>query len=200
VGNGFTFHYIVVTFLTHLLKLTKIYISATRLLANRLISLVPISLKLWGELLASLCRFGELVIMPDAIKSQQRDYLGTGWSFPMCLSLQGGIQLSSEAQKVKESIWIILRTGVGERVYRPNFGSRLAELAFAPMNSETLILIRLYVLEALEVWETRIIIDEVITEPYPVGGRVDIIINYRLKDQPDIYSFVYPYYLALVSD
>ncbi|MBW4671314.1 MAG: GPW/gp25 family protein [Cyanomargarita calcarea GSE-NOS-MK-12-04C] len=137
--------------------------------------------------------------MPDAIASQQRDYLGTGWSFPMCLSLQGGIQLSSEGQKVKESIWIILRTGIGERVYRPNFGSRLAELAFAPMNSETLILIRLYVLEALEVWETRIIIDEVITEPYPVGGRVDIIINYHLKDQPDIDSFVYPYYLALVS-
>ncbi len=51
------------------------------------------------------------------VYGQQRDYLGTGWAFPLRLSLQGGIQLSSEAQKVKESIWIILRTGVGERVY-----------------------------------------------------------------------------------
>ncbi len=150
--------------------------------------------------------------MPDAIDSQQRDYLGTGWAFPMRSSLQGGLQLSSDVQKVEQSMWIILRTGIGERVYRPNFGSRLAELAFAPMNSETLILTRLYVLEALEVWEPRITIEKIIIEPYPVQGidksvsnsysmkgeegRLDIIIYYRLKDQPDIHSFVYPYYLA----
>ncbi len=113
--------------------------------------------------------------------------------------MQGGIQLSSEAQKVKESIWLILRTGLGERVYRPNFGSRLAELAFAPMNTETLIRIRLHVLEALETWEPRIIIDEVRTDPDPVRGRVDII-NYRLKDFPDIHSFVYPFYLLSTTE
>ncbi len=138
--------------------------------------------------------------MPDPYNGQQRDYLGRGWAFPLQLNMQGGIQLSSEAQKVKESIWIILRTGLGERVYRPNFGSRLAELAFAPMNTETLIRIRLYVLEALEVWEPRIFIDEVRTDPDPVRGRVDIIINYRLKDFPDIHSFVYPFYLLSMTE
>ncbi len=98
------------------------------------------------------------------------------------------------------SIWIILRTGVGERVYRPNFGSRLSELAFAPMNSDTLLRIRIYVLEALEVWEPRIIVDRVITEPDSVRGRVDININYRLKDNPDIYNFVYPFYLMSAGE
>lgn len=129
------------------------------------------------------------------VYGQKRDYLGTGWAYPLRLSLQGGIQLTSEAQKVKESIWIILRTGVGERVYRPNFGSRLSELAFAPLNNDTLLRIRLYVLEALEVWEPRIIVEEVLTEPDPVRGKVNININYRLKDIPDIHSFVYPFYL-----
>lgn len=138
--------------------------------------------------------------MPDVFDSEQQDYLGTGLSFPLQLSVQGGIQLSSEAQKVKESIWLILRTGVGERLYRPNFGSRLAELAFAPMNSETLIRIRLYVIEALESWEPRIIIDEVRTDPDPVRGRVDIIINYRLKSYPDIDSLVYPFYLVSMTE
>ena len=70
-----------------------------------------------------------------------------------------GYNLAVKIEKVKESIWIILRTGVGERVYRPTFGSRLSELAFAPLNSDTLLRIRLYVLEALEVWEPRITID-----------------------------------------
>ncbi|MDZ8064476.1 MAG: GPW/gp25 family protein [Nostoc sp. DedQUE08] len=134
------------------------------------------------------------------VYGRDRAYLGTGWAYPLHLNVQGGIQLSREDQKVKESIWIILRTGVGERVYRPTFGSRLSELAFAPLNSDTLLRIRLYVLEALEVWEPRITIDEVITDPDPVRGRVDIIINYRLKDSPDIYSFVYPYYLVSAGE
>ncbi|MBD2211945.1 GPW/gp25 family protein [Calothrix sp. FACHB-156] len=129
------------------------------------------------------------------VNSQQRDYLGRGWAFPLRPNVQGGIQISAEAQKVRESIWIILRTGLGERLYRPNFGSRLSELAFAPMNTDTLIQMRLYVLEALQRWEPRIIIDEVQTDPDPIRGRVDIIINYRLKEAPDIYSFVYPFYL-----
>jgi phage baseplate assembly protein W len=130
------------------------------------------------------------------VYGRDRAYLGEQVGLSLHLSVQGGIQLSREDQKVKESIWIILRTGVGERVYRPTFGSRLSELAFAPLNSDTLLRIRLYVLEALEVWEPRITIDEVLTDPDPVRGRVDIIINYRLKDGPDIYSFVYPYYLV----
>ncbi|MDZ8035783.1 GPW/gp25 family protein [Nostoc sp. DedSLP04] len=134
------------------------------------------------------------------VYGRDRAYLGTGWAYPLHLNVQGGIQLSREDQKVKESIWIILRTGVGERVYRPTFGSRLSELAFAPLNSDTLLRIRLYVLEALEVWEPRITIDEVVTDPDPVRGRVDIIINYRLKDSPDIYSFVYPYYLVSAGE
>jgi uncharacterized protein len=132
--------------------------------------------------------------MPDELDLHQA-HLGKGWAFPIGLSVQGGIQLSAEAQKVKESIWIILRTGVGERVYRPEFGSRLSELAFSPLNSDTLITIRLYVLQALEVWEPRITDITVYTEPDPIRGKVGITIDYRLKDRPDIYSFVYPFYL-----
>ena len=132
--------------------------------------------------------------MPDELDLQQ-GYLGKGWAFPIALSVQGGIQLSTEEQKVRESIWIILRTGIGERVYRPDFGSRLSELAFSPLNSATLIRIQLYVLEALEVWEPRITDIEVYTEPDPIRGKVGININYRLKDRSDIYNFVYPFYL-----
>ena len=133
--------------------------------------------------------------MPEEFEGQEREYLGKGLAFPLQLSVQGGLQFSSEAQKVKESIWIILRTSLGERVYRPDFGSRLSELVFEPLNSTTLIQIRLYVLEALEVWEPRIEIDRIEAEPDPVRGRVDIKIEYRLKDYPDPHSFIYPFYL-----
>lgn len=127
--------------------------------------------------------------------SDWQDYLGVGWSFPLKINLQGGISLSAAEQKVKEAILIILKTELGERRYRPDFGCRLSELTFAPLNSQTLFLIRLYVQEALETWEPRIDLEEIVNEPDPVLGRVNIIINYRLKSDREPRSLVYPFYL-----
>ena len=127
--------------------------------------------------------------------AHKQDYLGTGWSFPLKTDLQGGISLSTADQKVREAILIILRTEWGERRYRPNFGCRLSELTFAPLNSKTLFLMRLYVQEALETWEPRINLEEVVTEPDPILGKVNIIINYCLKSNYQPGSFIYPFYL-----
>lgn len=131
--------------------------------------------------------------------AQKQDYLGTGWSFPLKTDLQGGMSLSAADQKVREAILIILQTELGERRYRPDFGCRLSELTFAPMNSKTLFLMRLYVQEALETWEPRINLEEVVTEPDPILGRVNIIINYRLKSNYELGSLVYPFYLTQSS-
>ncbi len=138
--------------------------------------------------------------MANLIDRQPQRHLGTGLAFPIKVNVQGGLQLSSEAQKVKESIWLILRTDVGERLYRPTFGCRLSELAFAPMNSDTLLRIRIYVQEALETWEPRIVLDEVRTETDSIRGRINIIIDYHLKAHPDPYSFVYPFYLVTEAE
>jgi uncharacterized protein len=134
--------------------------------------------------------------MANLMDEQHQEHLGTGLSFPLQVNVQGGLKQSSEAQKVKESIWLILRTDLGERVYRPDFGCRLTELAFAPLNNDTLLRIRIYVQEALQIWEPRIDIDEIRADPDSANGRVNIAINYRLKSYPDLYSFVYPFYLV----
>lgn len=131
----------------------------------------------------------------DSLDVKEQEHLGTGFAFPMCQSVQGGIQLSSVSEKVKESIWLILRTNIGERVYRPSFGSRLSELTFTPMNGTTLLRIRMHVEEALVAWEPRILLQEVRTDPDPVRGRVDIIISYLLKESHVRDSIVYPFYL-----
>lgn len=126
---------------------------------------------------------------------EKDEYLGRGWTFPLKNNLQGGIQLSSGEKDVKEAIQIILRTQLGERMYRPDFGCRLSELTFAPLNTRTLFQIRLYVQEALEIWEPRIDLEEIELDSDPVAGRVDIIINYRLKQTYTPQSIVYPFYL-----
>lgn len=124
-----------------------------------------------------------------------RSFLGTGWAFPLEVSLQGNLQVSFAERNIEESIGIILGTKLGERVYRPDFGSRLSELVFAPMNTQTLLLIRIYIQEALEMWEPRIVIDGIYTEPDPLKGLVDITIRYHPKNTYDTRSMVYPFYL-----
>ncbi|MDB9312793.1 GPW/gp25 family protein [Spirulina sp. CS-785/01] len=125
-----------------------------------------------------------------------KTHLGTGFSFPLRQNVQGNLKLSAAETNIEESIRLILGTKRGERVYRPNFGSRLSELVFAPMNSQTLLLTRIYVEEALTQWEPRITLEGVYTEPDPIRGCLKIIINYRAKDAHDSRSMVYPFYLV----
>lgn len=126
--------------------------------------------------------------------------IGCGISFPLKPSVTGTLQLSAEQQNLTESIHLILRTSLGERVYRPDFGSRLSELVFAPLNTNTLLLLRIYIEEALEAWEPRIELDDIVTDPDPIAGRVDITIFYHAKGQPDPRSLVYPFYLLAADN
>lgn len=125
----------------------------------------------------------------------ERSYLGQGVTFPLGINQQGNLELSLGEDSVKESIWLILLTKLGERVYRPDFGCRLSDLAFAPMNTQTLMLMRIYVREALDKWEPRIILEEILTDPDPARGQIDITINYRLRDSYESRSLVYFFYL-----
>jgi uncharacterized protein len=130
--------------------------------------------------------------MPSA---ELNPYIGSGFAFPVQANVQGGVQLSGTTPNLEESIIIILRTRLGERVYRPDFGCRLSELVFEPMNTQTLLLIRLYVEEALETWEPRIILNQVLTIPNLKTGLVEIEISYTPKVSHDIRSMVFPFYL-----
>jgi uncharacterized protein len=134
--------------------------------------------------------------MQSLPNNRERNILGTGLSFPLRISPQGTVQLSSDELNIEESIRIILRTEPGERVYRPDFGCRLPELAFAPLNTQTMLMIRICVKEALERWEPRIERVQVRTDPDPVRGRVDIIVDYQVRKTYDARTLVHPFYLS----
>jgi phage baseplate assembly protein W len=138
--------------------------------------------------------------MVNTVRRGKLAHLGQGFAFPMGINQQGGLALSAEGQSVRESIWLILLTEPGERLYRPDFGSRLSELAFAPINAETLMLMRIWVQEALEQWEPRIELEEVLARPQAKQGVVFLVITYRLKTTYERQSLVYPFYLQGASD
>ena len=134
----------------------------------------------------------------SARENLNADYIGAGVAFPLDINLQGELQLSSATANLEESIFVILGTNLGERAYRPEFGSRLSELVFEPMNRDTLLQLRLCVEEALEMWEPRIIVKDVRAIPDPVRGLVELEIFYLPRNTEDSYqlrSLVYPFYL-----
>jgi phage baseplate assembly protein W len=123
------------------------------------------------------------------------DILGRGFAFPLQVNTVGGIRESMLAQKVEQSILIILGTQHGERVMRPTFGCNLRSLVFAPNDAATASLARFYIEEGLTTWEPRIVLDEVRVENDNRNGRLLISIDYRIKSTYESRNLVYPFYL-----
>jgi hypothetical protein len=124
------------------------------------------------------------------------DILGRGFGFPLRTNPHGGIQAAQGAQKVRDSIVMILGTQYGERIMRPTFGCNLRSLVFAPNNAATANLARHYVEEGLTRWEPRILLDEVRVEHDRSANRLLIHVRYRLKATYEPQNLVYPFYLS----
>ena len=123
------------------------------------------------------------------------DFLGKGIAFPLQRNPRGGIAMAAQADKVRQSILIILGTQYGERIMRPRFGANLRSLAFAPNNRATANLACHYVEQALATWEPRIIVEEVTAENDQANARLLIQLRYRLKATAEPQNLVYPFYL-----
>ena len=123
------------------------------------------------------------------------DIVGSGWAFPVGVNARGGIALARRERDVEEAIFMILLTPKGQRVMRPEFGSRLHDLIFAPNNATTAGLAAYYVEEALGMWEPRIKVLGVVANPDPLNhDMLRIEINYEIKATHDRRSLVFPFY------
>src|SRR6476659_4817048 len=89
------------------------------------------------------------------------DFVGAGWAFPLGTDATGGIALVTGEREIAESIRLILGTAPGERPMRPEFGCRIKEHVFAPVNAAVGGAIAHGVRTALEQWEPRIDVQDV---------------------------------------
>jgi uncharacterized protein len=128
--------------------------------------------------------------MPDGI-----DIVGSGFTFPLTL-VGGGVALTHDHdQEIVQAIVIILSTPVGSRLMRPEFGCRIHELLFAPMNISTFMTAQRYVEDALGYWEPRIDVLDIQVEPdRDIEGCMRINISYRIRATHDERALVYPFY------
>lgn len=126
-----------------------------------------------------------------------KQFLGRGWPFPVDIGFDGRVAYASEEAKIQQSVLLILGTAKGERMMRPDFGSRLSELVFAPINSNTKGLVSMYVTEALVQWEARVDVLRVrVREEAASPGALMVDLEYRVRSTNSVFNLVYPFYLA----
>ena len=124
--------------------------------------------------------------------------LGRGWKFPVQIDpITGRIAMSEAEQDIKESIFIIVETAMGERLMRPDFGCGIHELVFSTMSSATLGLFESRVREAIIRWEPRVEITslQVFTKE-PAKGKLEINLSCMVRDTNTEFNLVFPFYLT----
>jgi phage baseplate assembly protein W len=133
---------------------------------------------------------------PTTMLRDDRSFLGDGWAFPVALDGRGGVSLAHHEEDIRQSIWIILGTNLGERLMRPDFGSGIRAFVFESISTTTLTLLRTRVEDALIKWEPRINVERVDAAlPGTLRNQVNISIDYRVRATNTFYNLVYPFYL-----
>ncbi|HTB17798.1 MAG TPA: GPW/gp25 family protein [Bryobacteraceae bacterium] len=124
-------------------------------------------------------------------------FLGKGWSFPVRLDPgTGDIAIAAYEEDIRQAILIILRTALGERVMRPDFGAGLETLVFEAVNTTTMALTKHRVEQGLVTWEPRIDVNDVqVTTDPPMRNTLRIAIGYTVRATNTFYNLVFPFYL-----
>ncbi|MCR5402668.1 MAG: GPW/gp25 family protein [Butyrivibrio sp.] len=126
----------------------------------------------------------------------EQAFLGTGVAFPPQVDpATGRFKMSSGAQSVKESIYLILMTQVTERLTRPGFGSDTASYIFMDASLTELTLMRRDLTETILEQEPRIRDVDISTEMQEQQGYILVNIDYILRENNISGNLVFPFYL-----
>lgn len=128
--------------------------------------------------------------------AEEKSILGRGWAFPV--SFRKGshtVELSEEEQDVRESLIILLKTVLGERVMQPDYGANMEDLVFESINVTTATLITNRIKRAILFHEPRVKSSTIDMVPEPSDGYIEVTVEYTIISTNTRTNLVFPYYL-----
>ncbi|MCA1577377.1 MAG: GPW/gp25 family protein [Acidobacteria bacterium] len=147
----------------------------------------------------------------------RQDFIGKGWRFPIKVNARGRLEWSDGPSRIQDSIWIIIKTALGERLMRPTFGAGVDDFVFESNSEINRAQLSAAIKDALLQWEPRIELDDVrVTSGWQAKDRrledldsvsavrdrstaldsqVVVTIEYRLRTTNEIFNVVFPFYL-----
>jgi uncharacterized protein len=109
------------------------------------------------------------------------DLLGRGISFPPRVGADGRIVWSDGDQNIRESIQVVLKTELNERVRLPEFGAGLGRFLFESNTTATRHVLQDRIARALAAWEPRITVEGIEVEQDPGDPEAAVAtVEYRL--------------------
>ena len=123
-------------------------------------------------------------------------FLGNGMKFPPQIDpATGRIVMASDAESVKESVYLILMTQRSERFTRPDFGTDLLSYSFMDVSNTSISLMSYRLSEALMNQEPRIGEVSITAEDISKGGVLVINVEYTIRATNVRDNLVFPFYL-----
>jgi uncharacterized protein len=125
-------------------------------------------------------------------------FLGRGWSFPPRFDARTGRVVTVVAEEdIVESLRQLFLTRPGERLMHPQYGSALHDLVFEPMEPETVAAIEVAIGRAVLFFEPRVeVVGVTVRAEDWAGGRLAILLDYRVVATNTRHNMVFPFYLA----
>ena len=87
---------------------------------------------------------------------------------------------------IAESIIRILKTPLGSRVMRPNYGSKLYELRDRKFDEKFKTLATKYIFEAIKINEPRVQVESVDFNIEPINGKVSFLIYLTNQEEIEV--------------
>jgi len=112
-----------------------------------------------------------------------------GINFPFLQSVEGDyVKLTQTAdEEIRASLLHLILTRRGSRYYLPDFGTRIYEFIFEPLDGETFEIIRVEIEEQVAKYIPNLTINSITIEPYTESGDVVGQLDYELLGQASIY-------------
>ena len=130
-----------------------------------------------------------------------KDFLGKGMKFPPEINRATGRFVTvDENDSVRQSLYLILMTQLGERPLRPEYGSQLMSYTFMDINAGTINWITRSIREQIIQQEPRVSNVDVVPEVSDRSGKVVFDIRYRVTSTNTSGNLVFPFYMRAQTE
>jgi phage baseplate assembly protein W len=133
------------------------------------------------------------------MENTKNTFLGKGWAFPPTFNKATGIvEMVSDEEDIRQSLYILLSTSKGERVMQPDYGCNLNDYVFEGLNSTTIGYIKERVANSILYYEPRIVVERIdVTSAGSADnleGRFLIDLTYSIPGTNSRFNYVYDFY------
>jgi uncharacterized protein len=124
-----------------------------------------------------------------------KSFMGRGWKFPPTFEKGNALTVETE-EDIRESLYILLRTRLRERIMQSSYGCNLDMLLFESITTTFLSFVKDHVSSSIRLYEPRVNLLQVTMDTTNLfSGMIMIRVDFEVRVTNRRDNIVYPFYL-----